>query len=323
MLGSDYDPEGFTDVVDRVDRVLYLRTLSFVSGLPARDLEFVAALLRPRKFSKGHRLIEEGRPVAAIHLISEGRVRVRRHGAAFREFGVREAVGVYGLLARTPEGVEATALATTRTLELRADVLREVFEERFSVFMHVLRQLGLDLIEERRHIPDNAGLPPRGHAEPRLSVQSLDLVQRMFFLRQSQGFEGAGVFAIAALARHATERRFRAGEQLWREGDSARDVWFLVSGAVVGSVAASAHEFEFGPGDTMGGADAVAGKTRWYATRARQDSIALSIPMPALLDVFEDHLDLGVLFLSFFARRILGALERRAQLGPLVGQGGE
>ncbi len=317
MLSTDYDPEGFSDVVERVDRVLYLRSLMGFSTLSTEHLGFIAPLLEERWFAPGERLLEEGVPVGSIHLIVEGKVRVRRDGAAFRVFGPREAVGVFALFSGAQRGVQATAETRVRTLALESATLREIFEERFDMFVHNLQTLAALLIEERRMIPDNAGLSSTPVEALGCPSRELNLVERMFFLRRSRGFENAGVLSIAALAENVRERRVEAGELIWSEGDPAHEVGFLVNGAIAGETEGSGQHFEFGPGDLFGASDAVSGGRRWYSTRARRTSAILVIPVSVLLDVFEDHMDLGMIFLSFFASRILTAFETRAALEGL------
>jgi CRP-like cAMP-binding protein len=55
-----------------------LRTVSFLRALSDDELAIFAALLTPRHYAPRERIIEEGAPVHALHLIMEGVVHIRR-----------------------------------------------------------------------------------------------------------------------------------------------------------------------------------------------------------------------------------------------------
>lgn len=318
MFDSDLDPIGSRDVVRRIDRVLYLRALPMLMGLETDELQFIAEHLRPRMFKAGEALLNEGQVAGATHIIVEGRVQVRRQGVTLREFGPGEGVGAFGMLSREPEGVLAVALEKTQTLELRADAMRELFEERFSIFAKTLGSMGNALMGERRQIRGNAGLRTQIDPGTPVPVGPLNLVQRMFCLRQSTALEGAEVLGIAALAKAAEERRYAAGELLWKEGDPPGDLLFLLHGRIAGRVENPAQRFMFGVGDVVGASSAFAVESRWFTAESLDDVVGLSIPTSSLIDIFEDHLNLGMVVMAFFARRVLAAFEGRVAQGTVV-----
>ncbi len=55
-----------------------LRTVSFLRALSDDELATFAALLRSHNFAPRDRIIEEGAPIIAVHLVIEGVVHVRR-----------------------------------------------------------------------------------------------------------------------------------------------------------------------------------------------------------------------------------------------------
>jgi CRP-like cAMP-binding protein len=318
MFDSDLDPIGSRDVVRRIDRVLYLRGLPTLMGLETDELQFIAEHLRGQRFKAGEPLLSEGQLAGATHIIVEGRVQVQRDGVILREFGPGEGVGAYGMLSREPEGVLAVALEDTQTLELRADAMRELFEERFSIFAKTLGQMGSALMGERKQIRGNAGFRSHINPGPVVPEAALNLVQRMFCLRQSTALEEAEVLGIAALAKAAEERRYAAGELLWKEDDPSGDLLFLLHGRIGGNVVNPSQEFMFGSGDVVGASSALAGQPRWFTARALDEVVGLSLSTSALIDIFEDHLNLGMVVMSFFARRVLAAFEGRVAQGTVV-----
>jgi CRP-like cAMP-binding protein len=115
-----------------VERVLFLRRVRGFTTLPPADLAVLGECARERVTKRGAALLRAGEPVSAVHLILEGRVRIRRRG---RELGIAERGVVVGgglLLSRDPEGLEAVAQTDTVTLELDRESVLDALEDRFG-----------------------------------------------------------------------------------------------------------------------------------------------------------------------------------------------
>lgn len=287
-----------------IDRLLYLRTLPLFGTLPPEELALLATYTTERQFEAAALIASENDRVAAIHLLVEGSVRTSRGGAPLRVFGPRDAVGVLDLLARADDGIEAVAVTATRTLEINAEALLDLFEDHFSILQHVLRGIASLVLEKRRQIllasaPVSAldvSVPPS---------RPLDFVERIFFLRRALPPEFTSVAALAGIARRATELRLDAGAPLWSQGDAADAVVIPVRGSIACSVDDGVHRFRFGPGVFVASSEALASAPHWYAARAESTLLALRVSTEDLIDVFDDHFELAMELLALMARDLL------------------
>jgi CRP-like cAMP-binding protein len=295
--------------VTTLERILYFKKLDKLADLSAAELTVIADHADERFFPKGGRLFREGEPVGAVHLLVEGEVEVQRRGRSLGRYGPGVGLGGLGLFARDTEGWDVTAITDTLTLELEADSLFEVFEDRFPILLHVLRttcrQL-LDLlvhreIDPRRGIPSAPPLPPGG--------RDLDLVERIFFLRQMLPFQRSSINALFELSRGLTQVRFPPGVTLWREGDPAPGIYLILSGHVSAVSETRGLRFRPGPGYPLGSMEAVSSSPRWYEAVTETPLVALQGNAEALIDVFEDNFEMAMDYLAMVARGVLRILE--------------
>lgn len=292
------------------DRLLYLRTLPLFGTLPPEDLALLATYATERQFAEGALLSSEKGRVDAIHIIVEGGVRTSRGGSPIGVFGPRDTVGVLGLLARADAGVEAVTVAPSRTLQIDAEALLDLFEDHFSILQHVLRGVASLVLEKRRQIllaietePAPEPAPDQGPATS--PARPLDFVERIFFLRRALPRSFTSVAALAGIARRATELRLDPGALLWSQGDPADAVVIPVRGAIACIVDGGAHRFRCGAGVFVASAEALAGASHWYEARADAELLALRIPIEELIDVFDDHFELAMEMLALMASDLL------------------
>jgi CRP/FNR family cyclic AMP-dependent transcriptional regulator len=314
--------------IGSVERILHLKRLPMLSGLSAQDLAALAEYLRERVFGAGAPLLRESEPAGAVYFVIDGAVRVTRRGQPFGEAGPGWAVGPLALLARDPEGMGAIATTPVLALELDADSLVEVFEDHFSILRHVLSQVSAQLIELQKRQPDqHLGPPSRSTPLAPLS-RDLDLVERIFLLRQAAPFRRSSINALAELSRSLTEARFEPGVRLWREGDAGGWMLLVVNGAVAGSSASRGQRFSFGPGSPLGVLEGFSECARFFDAVTETRVVALQGHVSGLLDVFEDNADIALDYLAVMSRWLLRALERdpgfrAATFGLLQGDEGE
>jgi CRP-like cAMP-binding protein len=297
-----------------MERLLHLRTLPILGTLNPADLGLVADQTRTRVFEKGEALLREGEPIAAVHVVVEGRVRLQRGGRLLGHATSGAGVGGLGFLARDPNGVDAVAETEVVALELEGETLDEILEDRFPILQHALRGTSRALIDLWHEAPREclAAQPPmraRGFAS------TLDIVQRMLFLRDSLPFVRPSASAVADLARNLVELRFEAGTPLWGRGDSGRQVQLLVDGRVSCAAPIEGFLLRPEPGFPLGGLDAVAGVPRWYDAVCEGPVVTLSGDVEVLFDVFEDNPAVAFAYLAQMARAQLDALERIAASG--------
>lgn len=300
--------------VSRMERLLHLRTLPILGTLSPEDLGLVAEQARTRVFEEGDRLLRQGEPIAAVHIVIEGRIHLQRGEHVLGHATPGAGVGGLGYLARDPNGIDAVAETDVVALELDADTLDEILEDRFPVLQHVLREISRGMIDlwheaPRECLAAQAPMRAPGFESP------LDLVQRMLFLREGLPFIRASASALADLSRGLVELRFEPGTVLWRRGEPGRQVQMLVEGRVACSSPIDGFCLEPQPGYPLGGLEAVAGVPRWYDAVCETPVVALSGNAEILFDLFEDNSDVALAYLAQIAKVHLDALERVAAAG--------
>jgi CRP-like cAMP-binding protein len=310
--------------VGRMERLLHMRTLPILGTLAPDDLGLVADQTRTRVFEKGETLLRHGEPIASVHVIVEGRVRLKRGEQVLGLATPGAGVGGLGFLAREPNGVEAVAESEVVALEIEGDTLDEILEDRFPILRHALHGTSRGLIDLWHEAPRESLAAQTRMIAPGFE-SPLDLVQRMLFLRNSLPFIRTSASALADLARILVELRFEPGTVLWRRGEPARQVQLLVRGRVSCSAPIEGFNLEPEPGYPLGGLDAIAGVPRWYDAVCEGPVVTLSGDIETLFDLFEDNPRVAMVYLAQIAGTHLDALEliaasgRRASLLPFFG----
>lgn len=307
---SQLEREGLSSL----ERLFVLKKLPTFGALPSADLAVIADVTRERFFAKGSLLLAEGEPVPAVHLIVEGSVEVSRNGVVIGTMPAGAGIGTLGLFAGDPFGVDARALEDTRSLEVDAELIFDVFEERFAIFHHILRDLCRQLIEQHVELKLN---PPRTYAVRDELVArglELDLVERIFYLRRMPVFSKASINALFEVSRALTEIRYPPGTVLWKEGEPALGV-FLVTNGQVRCRSAGGLDFTVDPGFPLGAAEAMGEVPRWFEAVTETQVTGLQGPIETLVDVFEDNFDLARYYMAGISRALIHALEIRYRRG--------
>lgn len=300
--------------IGTVERVLFFKRISWLTGLAASDLAILADHARERPWSRDAVLLRAGEPVGAMHFVVEGRVKLRRRG---RELGCAEAGSVIGatlLLAEDAAGLEAVAQTDTLTLALDRESFLDVLEERFAIFRGVLRETARELVALFvRNPAEAAPVPVRGE-EPRLPLdRELDLVDRIVLLRSRRPFESGSINALAELSQRLDEVRFADGAVLWRRADHADRMMFVASGRVRCEPIQPEAAFWIGPGQPIGTLEILGELPRWYDAVVEEAATVLEGEVEQLLDVFEDNVDMGLVFLAYLTRSAVELQERIAE----------
>jgi CRP-like cAMP-binding protein len=306
-----------------VQRVLLLKKGPFTGNLPASDLGLVVEYLRERTWAAGEVLLTEGEPVSAAHFIADGTVLLRRGGRDVARAEAGTELGGLEMLARTESALTAIAETEVRCLELSSESNAEMLDDHFGIFHRVLQQNCRQIITLTRRIPDaTAGMPPPRVVPP--PAREMDLVERIFFLRQAPPFARSSINALAELSRAMTEVRFEPGTVLWSEGYSARGVFLVVSGRVTARSPRFGFEMQVGPGQPLGILEAFAQVPRWYEATIVEPTVALSGDVETFVDVLEDNFEMAMDYLAVIARWTLmlsQLLIQREGLGTLAEYG--
>jgi CRP-like cAMP-binding protein len=294
--------------VPPLERLLHLKRVPLLSGLPATEVAALAEAASERLFPKGATVFREGDPASSMHIVVEGELANIRHGIIAGLIGPGAGIGGLAVLARAAVPSHVRAERDTLTLEIDADATAELLEDRFPILQHLLREVSrqaLGLV--RQHRLD----PSRFFPEPASELgheSGLDLVDRLLLLRRMPVFERSPITALAELARSMAHVRFEPGSVLWHEGEPSHAVLLLTSGQVE-ATAADGLAFRAGPGFPLGALEAVAQAPRWYEARALGPLVALQGQTDVLVDIFEDSFEMAADYLALVAGATLRILD--------------
>ncbi len=295
-------------VVAPLERLLHLKRIPLLSGLPASEVAAFADAASERFFPSGAVVFREGDPAGSMFFVVEGALGNSRRGN--RVGVVRPGAGVGGLavLAREAMGSQVVAEEDTLTLEIDADAIVELLEDRFPILQHLLREVNRQALELlRRHRLDPSTVFPEPPRELAADV-GLDLVDRLLLLRRMPVFDRSSMTALAELARSMANVRFEPGTVLWREGEPSQGILLLSSGRVQ-ATGSGGVSFRAGPGFPLGALEAVGQVPRWFEAHALTPVIGLQVQTDVLVDLFEDSFEMAMDFLALVARATLRILE--------------
>jgi CRP-like cAMP-binding protein len=221
------------------------------------------------------------------------------------------------MIARSPAQFTAVAEVETLTLELTAEACAEMLDDHFGIYYSVLRQTCREIIDLHRRMPKEATrvLPPPLSVP--VSPRELDLVERIFFLRQAPPFARSSINALAELSRSVAEVHFDPGTVLWSEGYSARGIFVVVSGLVHIASPRFGFEANLGAGQPLGILEALAQIPRWYEATVAEPTVVLTGDVETFVDVLEDNFEMAMDYLAVVARWLLALSHLRiAREGP-------
>jgi CRP-like cAMP-binding protein len=296
-----------------VERMLFLKRISWLSSLPARDLAVLADHAREQFWPKGATLLRAGEPVGAVHLVVEGRVKLRRRGRELGVAGVGAAVGARLLLAEDADGLEAVTEEDTLTLGLDRESFLDVLEERFPIYRGALRETCRELVEIFKVNPVEAAPAPPVPVPSLSPSPELGLVERLVLLRSRPPFEAISINALAELSQRLEEVPLPRGAVLWRCGERSDRMLFVASGLVRCEPAECGRAFRIGPGQPIGTLELLAELPRWFEAVVEQPGSALAGGAEQLLDLFEDNVDMGLTFLAHLTKVAVELEERAAE----------
>lgn len=269
-------------------RLLVLRQFPLFASVELDELAMVAENVTEVTFAAHDVVVDAVSRVPAIHLILEGRIDERR------SYGPHQIFGALEVFAKRPAAATATAGVATQTLQIAASDFSDILEDNFGLMRLVLRTLADRMIgSDARQRASQVIVPV---------TRPLGIVERLIVLRQQTPFATARLQSLSILAHIARETAWPAGASLELGGDAL----ILHDGQLRETI----HEREsnhFGPGDAVGLVESLAGRPRERTLEALTPVSALRIPHSAILDVIEDHPDLGFAMIETFAAALLDA----------------
>lgn len=216
--------------VPPLERLLHLKRIPLLSGLPAPEIAAIADVVQERFFAKGEEVFREDAPANAALFVVEGRLASTRRGIPVGTVVPGQGVGGMSVLARAEYGARVVAEQDTLALELDADAIADLLEDRLPILQHLIREVSRQALELlRRNKLDPSLVFPAPPGDMPGSAQ-LDLVDRLLLLRRMPVFDRTSVTALAELARTMAQVRFETGTVLWHEGEPAAHLVMICGG---------------------------------------------------------------------------------------------
>lgn len=300
-------------VVSVTERIIYLRTVPVGAMLSPPMLNIIASYLVERSFEPGEAVMRVGEPVEGMYFLLEGGLELSHGGRVAGELRPPQTIGFLAIVARASGTSDAIANAPTKTLELPADAILELFEDHFELLQATLTYYCERLVYDLSELPAAAlaGFLADG-AGPAASG-ALSWPERILFLRGMRGFRAANLTALTALSDRLSDRAAAAGEILWTGGDAARRVVVPIAGQL--GVQTATGAVTIGPGGLLGAVESIAEVPHFYTATAATPTRYVEGTADALMDVFEDNPRMGLEFTSALAADLLRALAVKRELG--------
>jgi CRP-like cAMP-binding protein len=268
-------------------RVLALRTFDVLGTAELAELAMLAENMTEASFTAGSVIAPAGARLRALHFILDGEVATPRR----ERLGARRVFGVLDVFARRELSAPAIAVRDTRTFELQAADVKEILDENFGVLRALLQELARRVV---------------GYALPATTwvgslARPLGFVDRLTLLRRQPMYASATFDALAMLAHACEEVAFLPGTTIARPGDTANAVYTMVEGSIHargddGSIRV------LGSGESVALFETLAAAPHSLTFEARTPVRALKQSSAAILDVIEDHTDLGLAMIGELAR---------------------
>jgi CRP-like cAMP-binding protein len=271
--------------------------------------------MRERAFDRGREVAREGEPLASCYLLVRGRLHVSRRGVVLGQAEPGSLVGLEALLSQDEMGLGLVAASDVLALELDADTLLGILGDQFPLVHQAIRGAARRLLALVWRLPGSGGESSR-LLGPRPAGRLMNLVEVLLHLRTpGTPFERSSIDSLAELAAAVTQVRFRQGQVFWRRGERAARLAMVVDGSVACTrLDDTAASFRVGPGRPLGALEALAGEPRWHDAVAETEGVLLELDVEALIDMFEDNVEIALDYLAWLSRHSLELIE--ATLGP-------
>jgi CRP-like cAMP-binding protein len=276
-------------------RMLALRQFPSLAGIELGELATLADNLTETTLAVGHQVVTKGSAIPALHLVIDGCIE-----AEGDSWGPRDVFGLLEVLASRPAMASARVPIATHTYQITAEDALEVLEDNLGMLRSVLRELARRLVV--------LGVRPASPLPLLVTpVDRLTLVERLIVLRRQLPFAGGRLQALSALAHALEPRRWEPGESVVEATEPADTMIMVLDGRMQSSRSDRAPEIIL-PGDAIGGLELLGGVKHLASVVAIAPTSALCCPATAILDILEDHSDLGLAMTATLAGLVLDAL---------------
>lgn len=276
----------FNPVVLR--RMLFLRQCSLFAAADLDELATIAENVVSTTYPAGTIVAPTGSTLAAVRFVVDGKIEV-----GDVRWGPRQVFGAIEVAASRRLPSPAIASLPTEAFELSSPDFRDVLEDNFGVLVSVLRDLSRRVLA--------LGSPSIRRQRTMPAIHTLGLVERLLVLRQVLPFARTRVQALARLAHDSEEVHFPVGVVL-PDHEPATGGFVIVEGSVR-TVDPAVREL--GPGDSLGYIETLANRPPARTWMTSTGVRALRTSGAAMLDVLEDHTDVGLALVSAFSSALL------------------
>ncbi len=293
----------FVHFVSPLEKVRFLRSFGPMGRLPFEELAVVAQNLSERAFRSGEMVMPKGAEVERAIIILEGRVRLGED----RYFSAGQSVCFMPMMARLPMPADLVAETDVAAMVMRRDVLLDVYEDRFPIFLNTVRAIAGGVLRLRKQIADGQVL--KGGASMENIDGPIGVVERVMTMRKNGVFQAAPLEALLRMARNLVEVRPTKGTTMWRRDDPSGHILIVAKGSLRCELA-DGRVFHARNGYPTGNLESLAREPRWYqAVVEEEPCVLLKSHTEEFLDVMEDNFDLASDFLAAMARNLMRSLE--------------
>ncbi|WP_394850685.1 hypothetical protein LZC95_24910 [Pendulispora brunnea] len=305
--------------VDRIDRLLFLRTVPLFGDLPQERLALLSEHMQEIFVPADTVFQREGDTIGQLRIVVEGNVQGFLQSGESWTMPMHAVLGVFEFFAgRSHQSLRTTSDSVM--LEISTLALRGILEDYFDVVVHTFRGLTRILMhflsEYWLEIPlRDLTTPPNPPPIP----TNPDVVDQILILRHVALFERASVDGLAALCRTTRIVHFAAGERIWTAGDAETWGGVILAGSILtrnNTLLKRSGEITFGPLSPPGLLELLAHRPRFYDAYAEKELVILRIDLDDFYDALEDHFDMTMECLGAFASAAMNVFERlgRARL---------
>jgi ATP/ADP translocase/HEAT repeat protein/CRP-like cAMP-binding protein len=241
---------------------------------------------RQVRWEPGRTLMQEGSAPDAVHVLLEGEVVPRRHGAPGRPLKAPAAIG----LRETLEGHPARATVRTEravvTLALPPEDVRALVADNQDLLDGLLRTIvGSELLGSQERAVVKGGAPPDLLA---LAADGVAGIEKVLMLQRLPLFAAVSADEMLHVAAIAREVKVEAGQDLASAGQ-APAIYFVLTGELSTELAPSdpavaAEPRAVGPGDALGLFETLAGRAIGRRITATRSGVVLKIDRRDLID---------------------------------------
>lgn len=318
--GATVDTQDIGQSAESLSRVRTLASEGLLERLGGEALADLAQRARARRLAPGETLTTAGDEVRSLLMLRDGMISAGTDGRRPALYTPPYRTNALALLRPLPAPSTLTAESEVDLLEVRAELLQDLFDDDLDAAWALLQAVCDELRRRSPDAPASAELParparPRGRtALPERSYY--EILQRLLGLRATPPFRAVEEHVLFALAEAVDEVVFRADEPIVREGALGTSMYILLEGEV--RVDRGPHEIaRIAAPDVFGEMSAIAPAPRSATVTAVGPTRALVLSRETLRDVaFAQHDVLRVMLDLLLDRMKLGRDAKAPRAAP-------